>query len=100
MYEKFLFVQKFFNKFFANEHKIGLNVKIIVYKKIKTYKRIKLFNFLIKTKIFNFKIVFKIKRNLKKKKILKHVDVLKTSNNYIMLIYIKYIHRLINYFAE
>ena len=64
MNEKSLFIKKTFVEFYAKKHKIVLNIEIIVHKKIKTYVRVKLLNLFINIKIFIFRVVFKIKRNL------------------------------------
>lgn len=61
--EKFLNFKKVIIELFAKQFKKVIDVEMIAHKKMKTYKRVKRFNFSLNTKIFTFKLVYKIKKN-------------------------------------
>ena len=63
--EKSFTIKKALFDFYVKKHKTILDAKMIVHKKMKTYERVRLSNVFIETKILTFKIVFKIKRDLK-----------------------------------
>ena len=63
--EEFLTIKEALSEFYKTQHKIALNAKMNAHKKMRIYKRVRLFSLFFDTKILFFRVVFKIKRDLK-----------------------------------